>query len=248
LNDLVSVIMPAYNSEKYIRESIESVISQDYKNWELVIVDDCSKDGTKRIVKEYMKKDTRIKLIELKKNLGVANARNTAIRESKGKYIAFLDSDDLWHRCKLSKQISFMRENKYTFTFSNYELISDEGKLLDKKINAPNKVNYKRVLKGNPIGCLTVVIDRENIGKIHMPSIRHEDYATWLEILRNNVIAHNVGECLALYRKTNKSLSSNKFKAIVWTWNIYRKNQKLNLIRSTHSMFWYVINTLKKYL
>jgi teichuronic acid biosynthesis glycosyltransferase TuaG len=248
LNDLVSVIMPAYNSEKYISESIESVISQDYENWELIVVDDCSKDSTKRIVKEYMKKDGRIKLIPLKKNLGVSNARNTAIRESKGKYIAFLDSDDLWHRCKLSKQISFMRENEYTFTFSNYELISDEGKLLDKKINAPNKVNYKRLLKGNPIGCLTVVIDQENIRNIHMPSIRHEDYATWLEILRKNVIAHNVGECLALYRKTNKSLSSNKFKAIVWTWNIYRKNQKLNLIRSTYSMFWYVINTLKKYL
>jgi teichuronic acid biosynthesis glycosyltransferase TuaG len=248
LNDLVSVIMPAYNSEKYIRESIESVISQDYKNWELIIVDDCSKDDTKRIVKEYMKKDTRIKLIPLKKNLGVANARNTAIRESRGKYIAFLDSDDLWHRCKLSKQTSFMMENKYTFTFSNYELISDEGKLLDKKINAPNKVSYRRLLKGNPIGCLTVVVDRENIKNINMPSIRHEDYATWLGILRKNVIAHNVGECLALYRKTNKSLSSNKFKAIVWTWNIYRKNQKLNLIRSTYCMCWYVFNTLKKYL
>ncbi|MED4300185.1 glycosyltransferase family 2 protein [Geobacillus stearothermophilus] len=248
MDDLVSIVTPVYNAEKYLKYTIESVINQDYDNWELIIIDDCSKDNSRLIAERYMKKDKRIKLISLEKNRGVAYARNIGIKAAKGRYIAFLDSDDLWYPNKLSKQLDFMKKNDYYFTFSSYELINDEGIRLNKVIKAPNIVDYKRLLKGNPIGCLTVMIDKKRIEDIEMPEIRHEDYATWLNITKNGNIAYGLNEILALYRKSRNSLSSNKIKAIIWTWNIYRKNQKLGLLRSTKCWGMYVFNTLLKYI
>lgn len=244
--ELVSIITPAYNAEMYIKFTIESVLHQDYENWEMVIVDDSSKDNTKLIVDEFMRLDSRIKLISLSENKGVAYARNIGLKEAKGKYVAFLDSDDLWYPYKLSTQIDFMKKNGYVFTFSSYEIIDSDGKKKLGVVNAPQKVDYNRLLKGNPIGCLTVVLDREKIGNIAMPNIKHEDYATWLEITKRGFVAYGISEPLALYRKSKTSVSSNKLKSALWTWNVYRHHQKFSFMKSSKCLFWYICLNLTK--
>ena len=249
MRELVSIITPVYNAEKYLRNTIESVINQNYSNWELIIVDDCSKDSSRLIIEQYMESEKRIRLIALDENRGVTFARNTAIKAANGKYIAFLDSDDLWHPNKLSIQLSFMQKNNYVFSFSSYEWMNEDGTTFNKIIEAPSVVDYHRLLRGgNPIGCLTVMIDKEQVGDIEMPDLRHEDYATWLSIMKSGVIAYGVNENLASYRKSNNSLSSNKFKTIIWTWNIYRKNQKLSFLKSMQCLVMYICNTSLKYL
>ncbi|MGP4070383.1 glycosyltransferase family 2 protein [Halobacillus sp. B29] len=246
-SQLVSIIMPAYNSEKYINEAITSVAKQTYQNWELLIIDDCSHDKTIKTIKNY--NDNRIKLITLKDNSGVANARNVGISTAKGRYLAFLDSDDKWDSNKLSKQLDFMKRHKYSFTFTSYEWIDEYGNRLNKKINAPKEVDYKNLLYGNPIGCLTVLIDRFHINDIKMPNIKHEDYATWLNVLKMEKInAYGMQESLAYYRKTSSSLSSNKLKTIFWTWNIYRSSQCLSVSKSIKCLYMYIYKTSKKNL
>lgn len=248
MNDLVSIITPAYNAEKYISYTIDSVISQTYKNWEMLIVDDCSTDSTKIIVECYAMNDNRIKLITLNENMGVASARNMAIKHAKGSYVAFLDSDDLWSPNKLIIQISYMKNNNYYFTYTDYEFIDSNGIKLNKIISVPKKLNYKNALNGNSIPCLTVVLDKSKINEIYMPNIKHEDYAAWLNILRNNVTAYGINENLAMYRRLSNSLSSNKFKSLLWTWNIYRNNQKLGLFESVRHISIYIIKNIRKYI
>lgn len=243
---LVSIIMPAYNAEKFIEESIESVINQSYKNWELLIVNDCSRDLTAKIIEIYSLKDRRIKIFTQKENKGVVEARNRALKESKGKYIAFLDSDDLWEKNKLEIQIKYMQKNKVYMTYTGYSYISEDGKFL-KEIKIPKSLNYKQALKGNQIGCLTVVIDKYKIKNFEMPDFKHEDYATWLNILKNDIIAYGILDSLAKYRKVNNSLSSNKFKTIKWTWKIFRENQKLSCIYSFYCLFNHIIRAIKKH-
>ncbi|SHI53241.1 glycosyltransferase family 2 protein [Lutispora thermophila] len=247
MSDLVSIITPCYNAEKYIKDTIESVLNQDYYNWELIIIDDCSSDNSKLIVEEYMKIDKRIKLISLDRNSGVAVARNTGINAANGRFIAFLDSDDLWYSNKLSKQVYFMKKNNYYFTHTGYELINNEGVRLNKVIRIPEELNYEEMLKGNSIGCLTVMLDRSVLKKIEMPNIKHEDYATWLDITKSGIIAHGLDENLALYRKSKNSLSSNKLKAALWTWNIFRNRQKLSFIKSIKCFSLYIVRSLKKH-
>ncbi|GIN96857.1 glycosyl transferase [Siminovitchia terrae] len=247
MTNLVSIIMPAYNAEKYIAYSIESIIAQDYPNWELLVVDDCSNDGTRKILEKYSNLDNRIKLISLDNNCGVAKARNIAINNSNGKYIAFLDSDDIWHPDKLTEQISFMSKNNYPFSFTSYELIDAEGQETKKIINAPPKVDYQGLLKGNIIGCLTVVIDKGHYQNISMPVIKHEDYATWLQLLKGGSTAYGMSKVLAQYRKTNTSVSSNKVKSVLWTWNIYRSYLQLGLFKSVFCITSYAVNAFKKH-
>ncbi|MGL4865849.1 MAG: glycosyltransferase family 2 protein [Cetobacterium sp.] len=243
---LVSVIMPAYNAERFIKESIESVISQSYKNWELLIINDFSNDLTQLIIKDYCKKDKRVKLLEQEENKGVVKARNRGIKESKGKYIAFLDSDDLWENDKLEIQIKYMQDNEVYMTYTGYSYISENGDFI-KEICVPKSLNYKQALKGNQIGCLTVIIDKSKIGNFEMPNLKHEDYATWLNILKNNTVAYGILENLAKYRKVNNSLSSNKLKTIGWTWNILKNNQKLNSIVSLYYLLCHIKQALKKH-
>jgi teichuronic acid biosynthesis glycosyltransferase TuaG len=246
MSELISIITPLYNAEKYIKDTIESVINQDYENWEMLIVDDCSKDRSKLIVEKYMELDKRIKLISLENNMGVAFARNIGIKSASGEYLAFLDSDDLWKPNKLSVQLDFMKQNNYAFTFTGYEMINDEGIKLNKIIKAPAKLNYRKLLYGNQIGCLTVMLNKKKIGDIEMPAIRHEDYATWLNIVKGGITAYGLNENLALYRKANSSVSSNKLKSAIWTWDIYRKYQRLSSLNSLKCFIMYVyFNMLK---
>ncbi len=249
INDLVSIITPAYNSSEYIREAIESVIAQTYKNWEMIIVDDASQDNTYEILNNYANKDKRIKPIFLEKNCGAAYARNRAIECAQGRYIAFLDSDDLWKKEKLEKQLIFMKKNKIKFSYHDYELynIKSQSK---KIISVPYRINYTELLKGNNTGsCVTVCIDRKYIKNISMPNIHQEDFVCWLNVLReNNILGYGLNKCLGTYRIGKESTSSNKFKSAYWTWQVYRKSQKLSLPLALYYMSFYIIKGIKKYI
>lgn len=248
IDGLVSIIMPAYNAEKYISESIESVLAQTYKNWELIIIDDCSKDGTINIIRQYQMFDNRIRVISLKCNAGVANARNIGMELAKGRYIAFLDSDDLWLDIKLEEQIKFMQQKQIYFSFSKYRRFTDEKK--GKVVDVLTCVNYQKALYGNPIGCLTVCLDRRFIKEFRFSKQRHEDYIAWLNILKsNNIYAYGIPKVLALYRVGNSnSLSGNKLKSVIWTWNVYRKSQNLSFFCSLKCFFGYLVVNFKKYI
>lgn len=240
--------MPAYNAQKYIIESIESVLSQTYSNWELIIINDASTDETKSICLGYAKLDNRIKYIELEVNGGITNGRNLAISYAKGGFIAFLDSDDIWKKEKLEQQVSFMLLNNIYFSFTGYELIDSSSNSLNKKVMVPDKVGFFELLKYNPIGCLTVVIDIRHLKKASFPNIKHEDYATWLSLLfENNIEAYGINKSLAAYRRTDNSVSSNKVKTLAWTYNIYRNYLGNSILKSTFYLARFIFYTLKKY-
>lgn len=248
VNDLVSIITPAYNAAEYIAETIESVLAQTYPKWEMLIVNDCSKDNAAEIVQSYADKDNRIKLINLKQNSGAAVARNIAIQNAKGRYIAFLDSDDLWKKEKLQKQLGFMQQNGYAFTFTAYEHFKDRKENIQNLVKVPESLNYKQALKGNQIGCLTVMLDRMQVQNINFSKQKHEDYILWLNILKQGVTAYGLNESLALYRTGNsKSISSNKLQSAFWTWNVYRETQKLSVLKIIYYMCFYCLNGLKKH-
>lgn len=230
---LVSIITPLYNSEKYVAETIDSVLNQTYKNWEMLIVDDCSSDNGPRIVKKYHEQDKRIKYIKLDKNSGAAVARNKAIELAKGKYIAFLDSDDLWKSEKLEKQINFMKENEYLVSYSEYEEIDKNSKSLNILIKIPKKpLTFRTYLLTTPIGCLTGIYNVEKLGKIYMPlAPKREDAAFWLEILKRTRVFPLI-ENLASYRIHTESVSSNKSKLIKYQWKLYREFAELSVAES----------------
>lgn len=248
IDGLVSIITPAYNAAAYIAETIASVLAQTYTKWEMLIVNDCSKDNTAEIVQSYAAKDKRIKLINLKQNSGAAAARNTAIQNANGRYIAFLDSDDLWKKEKLQKQIEFMQQNGYAFTFTTYEHFRDTKKNVQNIVKVSKSLNYNQALKGNQIGCLTVMLDRKQIQNIHFTKDKHEDYILWLNILKQGITAYGIQESLALYRTGNiKSISGNKLQSAIWTWKVYRESQNLSVVKSMYYMWFYVMNGLKKH-
>ena len=247
INKLVSIITPSYNSSEFIEECVNSVISQTFINWEMIIVDDCSTDNSRERISKFSDKDERIKSIFLKENLGAAEARNVAIRESKGKYIAFLDSDDLWNSNKLERQIAFMKENEIAFSYSTYQFMSEDGKRLSNIIKAPKKMTYHSYLKNTIIGCLTVVIDREITGDFEMPNIHSShDMALWLLIMRRGFSAYGLNENLAKYRVVSSSNTANKMKAAKEVWHVYRKVEKLSVIYSAICFLGYAFNAIKK--
>ncbi|AZV47316.1 glycosyl transferase [Nautilia sp. PV-1] len=246
-NDLVSIITPSYNSEKFIAKTIESIINQTCENWEMIIVDDCSPDNSNEIIENYMQKEKRIKLIKLKKNSGPAIARNMAIEQAKGRFIAFLDADDIWLPEKLEKQLLFMKENDLSFTYSAYRLIDEEDNDLGVFI-PPVLADYSSLLKTNFIGCLTAIYDTNKIGKMYMPNIlKRQDYGLWLKILKQIKSTKGITEPLAIYRIRKNSVSSNKLKAAMYQWKIYREVEKLNIFQSMYYFMNYAYYGLKKY-
>lgn len=249
MKPLVSVVTPAYNCAAYLRQAITSVGNQDYPNWEHIIIDDCSTDITKDIIIEAQQRDCRIKPIFLDKNSGVAKARNEGISAAQGKYISFLDSDDLWEKNKLSVQVEFMEEKQIDFSYSNYRIIDEDGIFLKDIISKKDRTDYKCLLNSNKIGCLTVMISAQ-IMKAHlMPYIRHEDYAAWLTILRDEIkYAYRINAILASYRRSHNSVSANKIRTVSWVWNVFRNNQKLSFLRSFMQVFIFELITIKKYL
>lgn len=246
-NHLVSIITPSYNSSKYISKTIESVLAQSYLNLEMVIVDDFSKDNSTEVIKKFVLEDSRIRLIVLDNNVGAAEARNIALRQAKGRYIAFLDSDDVWTKDKLNRQLSFMSSNNYLFTFTAYGLMNEDGTIQNKTINVPKLITYDKYLKNTIIGCLTVVIDREQIGPFEFPNIKSShDMGLWLQILRKGFVAYGLNEELAFYRIVRNSNTANKKKAALDVWHVYREIEKLSIFYSIICFCGYAINALKK--
>ena len=247
--DLVSIIVPVYNSEKFINETIETVKAQDYQNWELLLVNDCSTDNSRDEIKKYEKEDSRIRLIDLKENSGAAIARNTGMEEAKGKYIAFLDADDLWENTKLKKQIEFMQKNGYEFTFTGYEFADEKGNKIGKVVKVPEKLNYKQALKNTTIFTSTVIFNVAKKKKklISMPNVRRgQDTATWWKVLKTGIIAYGLQESLSMYRRSNNTLSSNKIKALKRTWDLYRNVEKLSFFTSLYNFVYYCFNAIKR--
>ena len=241
---LVSIIMPSYNSAKFISESIQSVISQTYFDWELLIVDDCSTDNTTTIVESFTS-DSRIKLTILESNSGAGIARNTAVSLAQGKYIAFLDSDDLWKPKKLERQLQFMTQNNQPFAFSFYDCISEDGKSLQKTIQAPLHLTYKKLFFCNFVGNLSGIYDTEFFGKIAISSIRkRQDWILWLTILKKIKIAKPVAESLAFYRVRQDSISASKINLLKHNYTVYRKFHGYNVLVSLLCMCGFLFTQL----
>lgn len=233
--DLVSIITACYNSENYISETINSVLNQTYQNWELLIVDDCSTDSTRSLIKKFQNTEKRIKLFQLNENSGAAVARNKAIKEAKGAFIAFLDSDDIWLPKKLELQLEFMISNNYNLTHTSYELIDHQGNSLKKTIVPAKILGYKDMLYSNKIGCLTAIYNQSKIGKKYMPLLRkRQDYALWLKILKTGEKAYGLAEVLSQYRNTENSISNNKLNLIRWNWKLLREVENLSFIKSVY--------------
>ena len=244
---MVSIITPVYNSEKHLADCINSVLIQDYTEWEHILVDDCSSDNSFEIIEEFAKRDNRIVILKLTTNCGPGVARNTAIEMAKGRYIAFLDCDDIWFPQKLEKQVDYMQKNDYPFTFTSYLHMDESGRFRDKTVIAPEKVSYKSALFKNPIGCLTAMYDTQFYGKQYMPDIRkRQDYALWLKLLKRSN-AYGIQECLAGYRLQKKSVSSNKLSLIKYEWLIYRKEEKLCFFKSAFYLSSAIFLKLKSY-
>lgn len=245
--DLVSIITPSYNCSRFVAETIESVQAQTYQNWEMIIVDDCSTDNSVEIIKKIIKGDSRIRLIEQKWNGGPAVARNVAIENAGGRYIAFLDSDDLWFPEKLEKQIEFIQEKKADLVYSAYKKMNEDGTDRD-SVNPPSEVDYKDLLKSNHIGCLTALYDTKNIEKCYMPIIsKRQDHALWLKILKKTEKAYCFNGELAKYRVLNNSVSSNKVVAAKYQWRIYREVEKLGFFESVRNFIFYSVYGFLKY-
>lgn len=242
---LVSIIMPNYNSAKFIRDTIDSVVAQTYQNWELIIVDDCSSDNSLEIIQQY--EDSRIHVIKNTVNSGAAISRNNAIEVANGRWIAFLDSDDLWEQNKLKEQLEFMNEKKCSFSFTHYYFDKNNGYLRE---FSPKKdvYDYNAILKHCYIACPTVIYDSYVLGKVHMPieAVKREDFGCWLRILKQNFNAHCLHKCLTTVKIHTDSVSYNKTKMIKYQWQVYRKVEKLSLFKSLYYMVhWAILGVLK---
>ena len=246
---LVSVIMPCYNMASYISDSIKSVISQTYPHWELLIVDDASTDNTVDIIESYSQSDPRIRCAIKKQNSGIADTRNQCIQMAQGQFLAFLDADDIWHPEKLEKQLRFMIEKNVGFSYSTYDWIDEEGKTLNKFINTIGNLDYETYLRNTIIGCSTVMVDRKIVGEVVVPKFRtSEDTATWLDILKKGFLAYAIDEPLVSYRIRRKSASSNKIKASIDLWKVYRRHEKLPFFKAMRCFACYAFHAIKKRL
>ena len=235
---LVSIIAPCYNAASFISQAIESVLAQLFGNWEMLIVDDCSSDDSLVIIQKYAEQDSRIRYLKTDEPSGSPTLpRNKGIKEAKGRYIAFLDSDDMWLPNKLSDQLKVFEKSEVAIVFSNYEKVNLDGERSGREIIAPCEVDYHLLLKGNCIGCLTAMYDSE---------IGHEDYVCWLSILKQGYKAQNTNTVTALYRVSDHSVSSNKLKAMRWQWNILRNEMDLPVYKAVYYFIHYAIRAFAK--
>lgn len=246
-NNLVSIITPCYNAEKFISFAIENVLNQTYPDWELIITDDCSSDNSANIIKAYAEKDKRIKYIKTDTPSGSPTLpRNIALKEAKGRFIAFLDADDIWLPSKLETQLPLFKEDNVAIVFSNHEKINEQGKRNNRIIKAPKIVDHKKLQKSNYMRCSSVVYDREKVGTMYFKKIGHEDYLLLLEILKKGYIAKNTESTEILYRVCKGSVSRNKLRAASWQWNILRNEEKLSFFPACCCFIVYVFNATVK--
>lgn len=246
---LVSIIVPTYNACEYIQQTISSVFSQTYSNWELLIIDDCSSDNTISIVEVFAERDPRIRYFSTNQNTGSpSQPRNIGIEQAKGDYIAFLDSDDIWLPNKLEEQLAFIQEYGYDFVYSNYEKMSWDGKREQRIVKVKESSSYKDILKANEIPCLTVLLKRELLDDVRFKSVPDEDCVCWLDILKKGYRAYNTGKVHAVYREAKQSRSSNKFKMFKERWYILREIEKVSFVPAVYYLTIYAFRGLAKYL
>lgn len=243
-----TIITPIYNAEKFLRETLESISEQSYTDWEAILINDNSNDSSLEIAQSFAKRDPRFKVINRHESGGAARARNDGIRHAKGRYIAFLDSDDVWLPSKLDKQICYMKSNDVAFSYTSYKFLTENGDV-KKEVKAPKRVTYKKLLKGNVIACLTAVYDTDKLGKVLMPDIRkRQDFGLWLKITKMGITGYGIQEPLAHYRLREGSISSAKFDTMLYTWRLYREVEKLPLASSAYYISNHLFGALIKRL
>ncbi len=245
---LISIITPVFNSEKYIRDTINSVINQTYYNWELLIVDDCSQDCSFDIISKYAHSDSRIKVFKNKFNSKAFETRNVALRNAKGMYIAFLDSDDIWHPNKLMMQFEFMQLNNYSFTYTAFTRFKEVPNNYNKIIKIIDKVSYEYLLGNSVIVTSSVMINKDRLGYFEMKNVYYDDFVLWLDLLSKTRYAYCLNECLLNYRLSTNSLSNNKFKSALKLYQIFTNSLNLNFFKSHFYFFKWVINTSLRYI
>ncbi len=244
---LISIIMAAYNAERTIEQAVTSVLNQTYKNFELLIIDDCSKDNTLSIAENFKQKDNRVKIIKNEKNSGVSYTRKHGLEEANGEWIAVLDSDDAWDTDKLEKQIRLQKETGGDLLYTGSAFMDNDGNPIDWYLHAPQKIEYKQLLKQNLISNSSSLVRKELYEKYYVSDdCMHEDFAVWLGILKSGKCAYGVDEPLLIYRLSKKSKSGNKFKAAKMNWNTYRY-MGLNVFAAFYYECWYIVNGLLKY-
>lgn len=247
---LVSVITPVYNAEKVIGKTLESVFNQTYKNIEIVLVDDCSKDKSRRVIEQYMNNHPEIVYYCQSTNQGAGATRNKALELARGQYVAFLDADDMWHPEKIQKQIELLKKKNGAFSYTAIQMIDENGQIVKRKRKVRDQVDYNFLLHNTMIATSTVLIDRTVLGDFRMPLRRGgQDYATWLMLLRNGTIAYGIDEALEDYRVGNKeSLAGKKGKSIRQVWEIQTQNEKIGKIPAAFNVCCFVFNALIKYI
>ena len=248
MEPLVSIIVPCHNSAKFITATLNSIIAQDYQSWELIIIDDQSTDDTRAIVEKFSSKYNNVQFIPLPKNMGVSNSRNIGMAKAIGKYIAFLDSDDIWLENKLSRQVAYMEDKMLAMTFCAYKRINEDGAIISGVTPAPFSVGYEQLLSHNMIIFSTSMILKGVIGNLEFSKAGHEDWIFFLQLFKKCKLGYGINEPLALYRIRKGSISSNKLKAVVKTWKILRESEKLGLVKSMYHFSKYAVLTILKRL
>ena len=243
----ISIITPAYNCEKYLPDAVKSVLSQTFTDWELLIIDDCSKDNTYRYMKKLAEKDKRIRIFQNKVNSGAAATRNYGVRLARGEWIAFLDGDDLWREDKLEKQLAVAGRAGADIIYCSYALVNESGAHLSDYI-VPETTSYDAMLRESVLSCSTVLLRQLILREHHFSAEHyHEDYALWLELMRFGYRAVACREILVDYRVVNGSRSSNKFKSAKYRWEIYRDVERLSLPRSAQAFLTYALHGMRKH-
>lgn len=249
-SELISIIVPVYNVENFIRATMDCVRAQTYTNWELILVDDCGSDGSRQIIADYIEetKDPRIRLVSQPYNMGAAKARNRGLNEAGGRYIAYIDADDLWNEEKLQKELDFLKKKNAAFVFTGYEFADENGIGLGRIVKVPEILDYKGALKNTTIFTSTVMFDTDRISKelLEMPQIKSEDTALWWKILRSGYVAYGLNENLVKYRRSGKTLSSNKLEAVKRIWNLYRQAEKMSVPGSIYNFCFWAVRAIKR--
>lgn len=252
MEELISIIVPVYNAARFIEETIACVAAQTCSRWELLLVDDASTDGTTAIIEKYIRDngESRIRLIRQPENLGAARARNRGVQEAAGRYIAYLDADDLWTPEKLERELAFMAERNAAFAFTGYEFADENGRGTGKVVRVPETLTYRQALKNTTIFTTTVMFDTEKISRelLEMPIIKSEDTALWWKILRSGYTAWGLDENLAKYRRAGRTLSSNKLEALRRIWNLYRKAEGMGVLSSAWNFCFWAVRAVKRRL
>jgi teichuronic acid biosynthesis glycosyltransferase TuaG len=243
----VSIVTPAYNAEHFLRATIASVRQQSYSNWEMLVIDDCSRDGTRALIEREVRADARVRLVGLDTNSGPAMARQAGVEAARGSLVAFLDSDDVWLPHKLERQVAFMRKTGAAFSFTAFRRMSGDGSHMGRVVHVPPRLTYRELLGNTAIATSTAIIDRAQTGPFRMVKTYYDDFALWLEITRRGFPAFGLDEDLMRYRVLGGSVSRNKARSAKMVWRTYREVEHLGLGRASWAFARYAVNALRKY-